>query len=149
MQFSDHVPGRGNLTLLPMINVVFLLVIFFLLSGELRPADPVPVNPPEIVAGAEGTGWLTLAVAGDGRLGLGETVGEDAGPGSDAQVIAALVTARAGLCDKADCLLAPPGLILRADRELDAARLARLLPVLARVGFTDIRIEGVARAADR
>lgn len=149
MHFSDPMPDRGNLTLLPMINVVFLLVIFFLLAGELRPADPLAVAPPEIAAGDQPGGWLSLSVAEDGRLGFGNTVGEDAGPRSDDMVIAALVSARAGLCAGADCTLAPPGLILRADRKLDAARVARLLPVLAQIGFSDIRIEGVARGADR
>lgn len=32
--------------MIPLINVVFLMLIFFLLTGELSPTDPVEVTPP-------------------------------------------------------------------------------------------------------
>ena len=33
-------------TMVPLINVVFLLLIFFLLAGTMQPSDPVNVNLP-------------------------------------------------------------------------------------------------------
>ncbi len=34
-------------SLLPMINIVFLLLIFFLVAGRLAPTPTLPVTPPE------------------------------------------------------------------------------------------------------
>jgi biopolymer transport protein ExbD len=32
--------------LVPLINVVFLMMIFFMLAGTIRPADPLVLNRP-------------------------------------------------------------------------------------------------------
>ncbi len=44
MQFPDDTPRRGGDNLLPMINVVFLLLIFFLISAEMTPPEPFEVS---------------------------------------------------------------------------------------------------------
>ena len=46
MQFPDDTPRRGGDNLLPMINVVFLLLIFFLISAEMTPPEPFEVSSP-------------------------------------------------------------------------------------------------------
>ncbi|MFN3280067.1 MAG: ExbD/TolR family protein, partial [Tabrizicola sp.] len=48
MDFSEPQRRTKNLTLLPMINVVFLLLIFFLIGARLRPAEPFLTEPPEV-----------------------------------------------------------------------------------------------------
>lgn len=35
-----------ELSLIPLINVVFLLLIFFMLAGTVSPSDKLPVEPP-------------------------------------------------------------------------------------------------------
>lgn len=35
-----------ELSLIPLINVVFLLLIFFMLAGTISPSDPLSVEPP-------------------------------------------------------------------------------------------------------
>lgn len=66
-------PPEGE-NVLPMINVVFLLLIFFMIAGAIERADLFNVNPP--VAGAareaDGDGGVLL-VAADGRLALDGT----------------------------------------------------------------------------
>ena len=142
MQFSTPPPRRLNVTLLPMINVVFLLLIFFLLAGRMGPAEPVPVTPPDIRAEAEAVGEFTLWLGADGRLAFREMVlPEGADP---AALLAALGAARADFCATAACETAPPALLVRADRGVPAARLAVLLPDLGALGFG--RVDLVATA---
>ena len=52
---------------LPLINVVFLLLIFFMLAGQFASADPFRIEPP--VSRSEGqseSAALTLLIGGGG-----------------------------------------------------------------------------------
>jgi len=33
-------------SLVPLINVVFLMLVFFMVAGQIRKADPIPIVPP-------------------------------------------------------------------------------------------------------
>lgn len=61
---------RGD-EMLPLINIVFLLMIFFMLLGAISVPEPFPVEPPtsaelsSVDAAAQ-----VLVIAPDGRLGL-------------------------------------------------------------------------------
>ena len=62
---------RGE-SVVPMINIVFLLLIFFLLTATIAPPDPFPVSPPELaLPGAPPDRGVVLHVAADGALALG------------------------------------------------------------------------------
>ena len=66
--------------ILPLINVVFLLLIFFMLAGRLSAGDPFRVDPPASVSAdpAEQRDLVVL-VGADGRLALdGEVVEQSA-----------------------------------------------------------------------
>lgn len=55
--------------ILPLINVVFLLLVFFMLAGRLAVSDPFPVQPPASVSTASGVaGEVVVHVAADGAL---------------------------------------------------------------------------------
>lgn len=63
--------------ILPLINVVFLLLIFFMLAGRLSEPAPFPVAPPQSSEAAaalrppEGSpGEAKILLAADGRLAL-------------------------------------------------------------------------------
>lgn len=61
--------------IMPLINIVFLLLIFFLVAGAIREVEPVEVDPPRSLVEAESvTDALTIYVARDGRIALGETL---------------------------------------------------------------------------
>ncbi|MEX2409064.1 MAG: biopolymer transporter ExbD, partial [Rhodovibrionaceae bacterium] len=66
--------------ILPLINVVFLLLIFFMLAGRLAATDPFQVAPPS--SGSEGRvaeRELLILLAPDGRLALdGEVMEREA-----------------------------------------------------------------------
>lgn len=68
---------------LPLINIVFLLLIFFMIAGKLTSADPFEVTPPDSTAEALPDGEApSLLLAADGRLAFeGEPVERAALPG--------------------------------------------------------------------
>lgn len=54
---------------LPLINVVFLLLIFFMVAGRLAPGLPADVMPPKsTVASGDSNQPIRLVVNRDGRL---------------------------------------------------------------------------------
>lgn len=128
-------PGRKlDDNLLPMINVVFLLLIFFLITARLTAPEPFAITPPEARVEVSTDGRFTLFLSAEGQMASAEAAEEAA--------LLALVEARAAHCAQADCEATPPSLTLRADARLEAARLASILPRLGGLGFA--RIELVA-----
>ncbi|MDZ7621669.1 MAG: biopolymer transporter ExbD [Candidatus Competibacteraceae bacterium] len=69
MRCSVPPPRRVREPTAPLIDVVFLLLIFFMLVGVIAPPEPFPVEPPAAErASAEEGGKLTILLAADGRL---------------------------------------------------------------------------------
>lgn len=69
MRCSAPPPRRVREPIAPLIDVVFLLLIFFMLVGVIAPPEPFAVEPPAAErASAEGGGQLTILLAADGRL---------------------------------------------------------------------------------
>ncbi len=59
---------------IPLINIVFLLLIFFMLAGRLSAPMPFQAEPPESKQQQRaGEAATTVYVAADGRLAVGET----------------------------------------------------------------------------
>ena len=115
---------RGE-SIVPMINVVFLLLVFFLMTATIAPPEPFEVAPPESEADGEPGLNQPLFVAADGRLAWGDL----RGPG----VVEAVAAARGRAAD-------PPPLAIRADRAVEAAVIARLLADLAGAGVTESQL---------
>jgi biopolymer transport protein ExbD len=114
--------ARGE-SVVPMINVVFLLLIFFVMTATIAPPDPFAARPPAVAdAEAAGQGEV-LHVGPDGALAYGPLRGA-----------AALAAVPAG-----------ESLRVRADAGLPATELAALLGRLAAAGITDIRLVAVRR----
>lgn len=121
MRFGPPSRRRSGEAIVPMINVVFLLLVFFLMTAQIAPPDPFPVAPPLALAGDAQLPPDTLFVAADGRLAY-EAARDEA-------VFGALA-ARTG----------EGPLALRADAGLPAAELARLLPRLAAAGVEEVSL---------
>lgn len=109
--------------MLPLINLVFLLMILFMLIGAVATPAPFALDPATSTAlppaGADGD---TLWVAADGRLGW------------RGRVLAQGELATLARAWRAQSLLA--GLTIRADREAEAAEVVRLLEILREAGVT-------------
>ena len=112
-------------TLVPMINIVFLLLIFFLLSATIAPPDPFDVTLPgaAVTDSADASGPVVLHVAADGEVAYGDLRGDVA--------FAALLSAGEG---------GPETVVLRADEGLDGAAFAGILARLAAVGIADVNL---------
>lgn len=126
LQFTLPARKAPRESVVPMINVVFLLLIFFLMSAQIAPPDPVEITPPvaesdtPLAEGAQMV-WLDLegvlhfdGLSGDAALArLAETTG---------------------------------AVTLRADAALPAAEFARVLRVLGEAGLRDVTLVAVAGA---
>lgn len=130
------VPVRRSLpdSLLPMIDVVLFLIVFFMLASEFAATEPFAVAVPE--AAADPTlGEFTLFLSADGTLGF---VGPDGVVVTGEGALAALDAARAALCATRDCRAEPPVLLVKADLAAPAVAVTRVLPQMS--GFGEVRL---------
>lgn len=69
MRFPALEPRRPREPIGPLVDIVFLLLVFFLLAGTLEPAPPFTVAPPVAESSeAPADGALRVALARDGRI---------------------------------------------------------------------------------
>lgn len=59
-------------SLIPMINVVFLLLVFFMIAGTIKSLPPLAVESPESVLKNPPQGTHTLYLAADGSLAINQ-----------------------------------------------------------------------------
>lgn len=113
---------RGRESVVPMINIVFLLLIFFLMTARIAPPDLFEVTPPAAAEGGAPEARAALHIAADGRL--------------------AYRDARGGAVWEALATEAPQDdtLVIRADADLAGAELARILTRLSRSGLKRARL---------
>ncbi len=80
MRFEPPRPKGDDERILPLINVVFLLLIFFMLAGRLAASDPFEIAPPRSASeGSAASPDMLVLVGADGRLALdGEILAEEA-----------------------------------------------------------------------
>lgn len=117
--------------ILPLINIVFLLLIFFMLAGSFSQRPPFEIDPPGSQAPeARDEPQRILHVGQDGRLALGEhELQKD-------QLAAALSEQTGG----------PPARIwIKADAGLDANKLVSLLQILRTARVESVRLLTVQR----
>ena len=70
MRFVRHTHRRGgDDKLISLINVVFIILVFFMLMGRLVPPDAFEVDPPvSTVTARMESGGIEILVAPDGRI---------------------------------------------------------------------------------
>ncbi|NDK34411.1 ExbD/TolR family protein [Rhodovulum sulfidophilum] len=122
---DDRQRTRGE-SIVPMINVVFLLLIFFLMSARLVPPAPFEAEPPR-ADGAEPAAGEMLHLSAAGDLAFGAARGE---------AVFAALAARPE---------AAGPLVIRADAGVEAAALARLAARLTAEGQGPLRLVTVPR----
>lgn len=126
LDFTLPARKRTRESVVPMINVVFLLLIFFLMSAQIAPPDPVEITPPvseseaDLPEGAR-TAWLDR----EGELYFDALTG--------AEAIARLAEI-------------PGALELRADAALSAPQFASILRTLGEAGLTEVTLVASAGA---
>ncbi|SDO20869.1 biopolymer transport protein ExbD [Lutimaribacter pacificus] len=108
-------------TVVPMINVVFLLLIFFLMTAQITPPEPFEVTPPESRADTPADGQRILYISATGDMALDGLRDE------------AVFGGLSGLGEN-------EALMIRADRAVSAAQIAALLPRLAAHGVRRVKL---------
>lgn len=137
MQFRHRVRRfDAEAGILPLINVVFLLLIFFMLAGRLTEAAPFRVTPPASeqagAADADVLREVAVLVAADGRLALN-------GQPIEAQALQSAVAAQ--LSDRPDLPVS-----LKADGAAEAAEVVAVMELLRDAGVR--RLQLFARSGD-
>lgn len=122
MDLSEEQRQEPPESVIPMINVVFLLLIFFLISATLSP--PVEAEPPISALAGEPADPAALVIDKDGVAAFGEQRGE------------AAVEAAAQAFDKKS---AEP-MALLADAGAPGAALARTMRSLAALGVRHVAL---------
>ena len=123
MDFGAPPARRRGESVVPMINVVFLLLVFFLITATIAPPDPFATEPPRSEGGVGAQLDEVLYIGADGGLAFGDTRGE--------AVFAAVPE--------------DGPLRIRADARLEARDVAAILARLAAAGVSDVRLVTVAR----
>ena len=122
MKFAAQRRPRRSENVVPLINVVFLLLIFFMLTGTLRPPEATLLELPTTTTGEAAHpehGVPVLALDSLGRI-----VWEDR------------MLSQAEVRE----LSAPQGLELRADRDVPARVLLPLLAQLDQAGVPHVEL---------
>lgn len=118
---------RLDLTVLPMVNVVFLLLIFFMLVGRVGPSEELEVVPPRSTSGQIESGQpLRVEINRGGVIALDGRI-------MDTTELIVTVT---------DILRQDPAtqLQLKADAGLDANRLIRIMETLRLLGVAKLTL---------
>lgn len=102
----------------PMINVVFLLLIFFLMTARIAPPDPFEMTLPTAEGGDPASEVQGLYLSATGEIAFGQTRGEAALAGAH----------QAG------------PITLHADAQAPATALASVLARLTALGATEITL---------
>jgi len=109
-------------SIVPMINVVFLLLIFFLMTAQIAPPEPFEVAAPQAGKAGDPKGEVTLYLSAEGLAQYQDQKGE-----------AAFAALKAELGGSKE-------VVLRADAKAQGARLAEVMAELRRAGFSAIEL---------
>lgn len=128
MEFSAPRPRRRLEPALPMINVVFLLLIFFLMSAQIVTPPPFEVAPPAAEGTVQPVEEMRLHISAEGAVAVQDQEGEAAW-----QALTAIIEP------------SEVPLLIRADGQLDGVELARVLTRVTALGFTRVQLATVPR----
>lgn len=119
-------------TLLPLVNIVFLLLIFFLLAGSFQTPAPFEVSSPDASTAAEEERELaTFFLSADGQYGYENTT-------ISKQELLALAA-------QLEPIKGKKAIRLKADAATEAAAVIVLLDQLAQLEITEVRIVTLAK----
>ncbi|MDZ7752785.1 MAG: biopolymer transporter ExbD [Gammaproteobacteria bacterium] len=127
MRFESPRPRNDEERILPLINVVFLLLIFFMVAGRLAASDPFHIEPPRSASGAAAEVRDMLVLVGaDGRLALdGAVVDEATLEGAVAERLVHETTAEVRL---------------KADGGAEAVRVVEVMELLREAGVERLKL---------
>lgn len=127
MRFAPPRPRSDDERILPLINVVFLLLIFFMLAGRLAASDPFQIAPPHSASeGASAAQDLVVLIGADGRLALDGTIMDEA-------------ALQSALADRLSAHK-DTKLHLKADSRAEATRVVAVMELLRESGVEKLKL---------
>lgn len=127
MHFQDRRPDQTEERILPLINVVFLLLIFFMIAGSLAVTEPFDINPPASLSDKDHEpDSLMILVSKDSQFAL------DNQPIDEAQLLGNIAKV---LQDKPDTPIT-----LKVDSGLPANQLVRFTQLLYAAGVKKLQL---------
>lgn len=124
---ASHKPRSLDDAVLPLTNVVFLLLIFFMLAGHLSTPEPFAITPPQSVsqtrAGSQG---MDVQISADGQLAF---------EGHTLTATALQAAVRKRLANNPDTRLR-----LHADGTTESARVVKIMRRLHAAGAHQLRL---------
>lgn len=125
VQRDDH--------LIPLINVIFLMLIFFMAVGRMTPAEPIEVEPPVSTQDLEAeTRDKVLVIGADGRMAIGTEI-------VSRETLRARLSAWQGTAVGSGTQ-APLELTLKADASITSGLLRETLDLLEAEGIERVRL---------
>ena len=111
----------------PLINVVFLLLIFFMLVGRVETPDPFKIEPPESSSKTSvPESWIEIMAAVDGRLAIdGRAVPEPEFIGAVRKILAVAGSSEVHF---------------KADGQMPAARVIEIMDDLRKAGVMKLHL---------
>lgn len=126
--------AEGEEHILPLINIVFLLLIFFMVAGHLSASDPFPIMPPQSATDVPPEAERILVQVGpDGSIAL------DGQPTSLETLAADMTTKLAEHPDMA--------VTLKADGAAEAAHIVELMEKLREAGLRKLTLMTISGEA--
>ena len=132
MRLAPVVPKRSSDWVLQLINIVFLLLLFFLVNGTIAEQQEIGVEPPRsILITAGNPPRDAVSISREGRIVFrGAPVTADL-------IVSQLKSDAKAMGLEGDTL---PALVIAADRRLKAARLIDTIDALKGLGVRDISL---------
>lgn len=132
-------PADEDQRVLPLINVVFLLLIFFMVAGQLSKTDAVKVEPPVSDSEKEAAEPpLQILITADGRIVLG---GAEIAPDALSSKLGTILNANGGTTPNAQ-----GGTVhVKADGAVDAVTVITVLDRIKAAGATKVNLLTTAR----
>lgn len=114
-------------TILPLINIVFLLLIFILLMGQITDHPTIPIEPAQSVIGNETQNGLKLFIDKNGDISFQAHHGRE-------QVLAAIA-------EQLKTTTSLPDIIIKADAKANFANILSITKNLEERGAQTISLE--------
>jgi len=130
VEFPRRRRGEGHEPIIPLINIIFLLLIFFLVTGTLRSAELLEIEPPRAHNGGVTDPQLSsVLVASDGRIALDGAI----------LTLAELAPQLAALRQAAPTADAAH-LVVRADGRVRSELLLQVMDEIRRAGVSEVSL---------
>ena len=121
---EDH---RIEVTVVPMVNVVFLLLIFFMLVGRIAPGDELQASPPlSLSSQMQSNEPVRIIITADGQIGIEKDKLKAANLN---QVITEMLQENPERSFQ-----------LKADARLEANRLIHIMEILRQAGVRELTL---------